>query len=288
MGPEREVRYVDSGGHDIAYDVLGDGPLDIVGIFEWGSSLDLTWEHPVSQRFLRGLGGIGRLIRFDIRGTGLSARMDRLPPLEEWVEDIGSVMDEVGSERAALLGHGHAAQPCMLFAAIHPERTTALAMINGFARLRRAPDYPWGFPPDAEAAMLEHMRSHWGSGRVLAAFNPGMATGPRAGGWLGRVERSAASPRAAVRKQTSVFEIDVRAALPSIVSRRRSCCTAKVTPTPGSATGGTSPTTSRALDTSSCREPTTARSSPTCPARSSTPSKTSWSATGERSQATAA
>ncbi len=218
MGLEREVRYVDSGGYDIAYEVLGDGPLDIVGIFEWGSSLDLTWEHPVSQRFLRGLGGIGRLIRFDIRGTGLSARMDRLPPLEEWVEDIGSVMDAVGSQRAALLGHGHAAQPCMLFAAIHPERTTALAMINGFARLRRAPDYPWGYPPAAEAGMLEHMAAHWGSGRVLAAFNPGMAEGPRAGDWLGRVERSGASPRAAVRKQTSVFEIDVRAALPSIVA----------------------------------------------------------------------
>lgn len=218
MGPEREVRYVDSGGYEIAYEVLGDGPLDIVGIFEWGSSLDQDWDHPLSQRFLRGLAGIGRFIRFDIRGTGLSERVDRLPPLEEWVEDIGAVMEAVGSERAALIGHGHAAQPCMLFAATHPERTTALITINGFARLRRAPDYPWGYPAAGEKSVLEHMRRHWGTGRVLASFNPGMAEGPRAPELLSRAERSTASPKAAVRKQASVFEIDVRAALPTIVA----------------------------------------------------------------------
>ncbi|KAA1425875.1 adenylate/guanylate cyclase domain-containing protein [Nocardioides antri] len=218
MRPEREVRYADSGGYQIAYEVLGDGPLDIVCVFEFGSSLDLQWENPLSQRFLRGLAGIGRLIRFDIRGTGLSERVDRLPPLEEWVEDIGSVMVAVGSERAALIGHGHAAQPCLLFAAIHPERTAALVTINGFARLRRASDYPWGYPPSAEAGLLDFMRETWGTGRVLGSFNPGMSEGPRAIEWLGRVERSSAAPRAAARKQTNVFEVDVRAALPSIGS----------------------------------------------------------------------
>ena len=214
----REVRYVDSGGYEIAYDVLSDGPRDIIVISEWGSSLDLTWEHPLSQRFLGDLGRFSRLIRFDMRGTGLSERVDRLPPLEDWVEDIGSVMDAVGSQRATLVGHGHAAQPSLLFAASHPERTEALVTINGFARLRRAPDYPWGFPPEGEAALLRHIGDNWGAGRVLGSFNPGMAQGPRALEWLGRGERSTASPRAAVRKQVSVFEIDVRSALPSIAA----------------------------------------------------------------------
>ncbi|HWJ82976.1 MAG TPA: adenylate/guanylate cyclase domain-containing protein [Nocardioides sp.] len=218
MTPQREVRYVDSGGYDIAYEVMGDGPLDIIGVFEWGSSLDLAWDPPLSQHFLRGLAGIGRLVRFDIRGTGLSERVERLPPLEEWVEDIGAVMAAVGSERAALVGHGHAAQPCLLFAATHPERTAALVTINGFARLRRAPDYPWGYPPAAEAGVLRFMQENWGTGKVLASFNPGMVEGPLALDWAARAERSTSSPRAAVRKQVSVFDIDVRAALPSIVA----------------------------------------------------------------------
>lgn len=218
MKPEREVLYADSGGHQIAYEVLGDGPLDIIAVYEWGSSLDLTWENPLSQRFVRGLAGIGRVIRFDIRGTGLSERVDRLPPLEEWVEDVGSVMEAVGSERAALVGHGHAAQPCMLFAAIHPERTAALVTINGFARLRRAPDYPWGFPQSAETEMLRFIEAKWGTGGVLGSVSPSMADTPRALEWTARLERSSAVPRAAVRKQLSVFEIDVRAALPTVVA----------------------------------------------------------------------
>src|SRR5688572_7961983 len=133
MVPERTVHYADSGGLQIAYEVIGDGPLDIVMAFEWGSNLDLIWEDPRTAHFLRRFGEYGRLIHFDMRGVGLSDPVESLPPLEDWVDDIQAVMAAVGSERAALVGHGHAAQLCMLFAAMYPDQTAALVSINGYA-----------------------------------------------------------------------------------------------------------------------------------------------------------
>jgi pimeloyl-ACP methyl ester carboxylesterase len=218
MTPERDVRYVDSGGLQIAYETVGRGPLDIVLLFEWGTSLDLAWDDPRFVRFVSQLAELGRVIRFDMRGIGLSDRVDVLPPLEEWAEDIQAVLSAVGSERAALVGHGHAAQPCMLFAAMHPERVTALVTINGFARLRRAADYPWGLPPRAEASTGERMRTTWGTGHVLGSFNPSLVEGPRGLERTARAERAAATPRVAALKQASVFEIDVRDVLPAIAA----------------------------------------------------------------------
>ena len=142
MEPERTVRYADSGGLQIAFEVIGDGPLDIVTAFEHASNIDLMHEHPRIDRYLRRFGEFGRLIHVDLRGVGLSDAMEQVPPLEDWVDDVRAVMSAVGSERAALIGHGYGAQLLMLFAAMHPELTSALVTINGYARLRRAPDYP--------------------------------------------------------------------------------------------------------------------------------------------------
>lgn len=218
MTAEREVHYADSGGLDIAYQVIGDGPLDVVMVFESGSNLDVTAEHPRAEQFMRRFADFGRLIALDMRGAGLSDPIDRLPTLEEWADDIRAVMAAVQSEQAVLIGHGAAAQLCLLFAATHPDLTRALVTINGFARLRRDADYPWGFPPEAEAALLTFMRDKWGTGHVLGSFNPGMAEGTRALDWLARLERSSNGPRRAVRRQEWVFSIDVRDVLPSIVA----------------------------------------------------------------------
>lgn len=215
---ERTVRYVDSGGLQIAYEVVGDGPLDVVMVFESGSNLDLIVENPQTERFLRRLSNFARVIMLDMRGAGLSDPIEHLPTLEEWADDVRAVMAAVGSERSALVGHGAAAQLCLLFAATYPDMTTSLVTINGFARLRRAPDYPAGFPPGAEAALLAWMRENWGTGRVLGSFNPGMTQGARALDWLARLERSSNGPRRAVRRQEWVFSIDVRGVLPAIVA----------------------------------------------------------------------
>jgi len=208
------VRYVDSGDLQIAYQVIGDGPLDIVTAFEWGSNLDLIWEDPRTHHFLRRFAEYGRLIHFDMRGVGLSDPVESLPPLEDWVDDIQAVMAAVGSQRAALVGHGHAAQLCMLFAAMHPDQTAALVTINGYARLRQAPDYPWGFPPASEHATISMIEENWGTGTQLGSINPGMAQYGR--DWVGRLERAAGSPRRAARKQHLVFDLDVRDVLSAI------------------------------------------------------------------------
>ena len=211
---ERTVHYADSGGLQIAYEVIGDGPLDIVTAFEHGSNIDLMHEHPRIDRFLNRFGEFGRLIHVDLRGVGLSDAMEQVPPLEDWVDDVRVVMSTVGSERAALVGHGYGAQSLMLFAAMHPELTSALVTINGYARLRRAPDYPWGLPARAESNLLAFMTDQWGNGSTLGSFNPGMADGPR--DWLARVERASATPRRAVLRQRIALDIDIRDVLPTI------------------------------------------------------------------------
>lgn len=215
---ERRVRYVDSGDLQIAYETVGDGPLDVVMVFETGSNLDVIAENPLVEQFTRRIANFGRLIMFDIRGAGLSDPMEKLPTLEEWADDVRAVMGAVDSEQAVLIGHGAAAQLCLLFAATHPDLTTAVVTINGFARLRRDDDYPWGYPPEAEAAVLSFMRENWGTGQVLGSFNPGMSDGPRARDWLARLERSSNGPRRAVRRQEWVFSIDVRDVLPAIAA----------------------------------------------------------------------
>lgn len=214
MAPERNVRYADSGGLQIAYEATGSGPMDILVAFEWGANLDLMYELPELQLLLRRFGEFGRVIHFDMRGVGLSDPVESLPPLEDWVDDVKAVMAAAGSERAVLIGQGHAAQLCLLFAAMHPDQTSALVTLNGYARLRRAPDYPWGFPPAAVDAAMTMIEGQWGTGIPLGLINPDAFQ--RDPDWWARLERSAGSPRRAARKQRLVFDVDVRDVLPTI------------------------------------------------------------------------
>lgn len=216
MPPESVVRYTNSGDVQIAYRVIGDGPRDIMVVFEWASNLDLSTDDPRVDRFLRRFAEYGRLIVFDIRGSGLSDPVDRLPPMEEWVDDIRAVLSAVGSERTALVGQGHAGQLCMVFTAMYPETVSALVTLNSFARLRRGPGYPPGHPPAVEAAMLEVLLDGWGTGQPMGWLNPGMAEGAHGPVRLARVERAGGSPRRAALKQRLVYEIDVRDVLSAI------------------------------------------------------------------------
>lgn len=217
MSLDREVHYAESGGLQIAYQVMGDGPIDIVVAHESGSNIELLSEHPRADRYLRRFCEYGRVIHLDPRGVGLSDPLERVPTLEEWVQDVRVVMDAAGSSRAAVVGHGFAGQLFMLFAAMYPNQTAALVTINSCARLRWAPDYPFGFTEEAEAASLAMMARRWGTG-MLSGFNPGLAEGPDGLVFVARMERLSATPRRAVQRQQIAFELDVRDVLAAIAA----------------------------------------------------------------------
>ena len=136
MAPQ--TRYASSGGVSIAYQTLGEGPIDLVVVPGWVSNLDAFWEEPAVEEFHRRLAAFSRLILFDKRGTGLSDRVE-LPSLEIRMDDVRAVLDAVGSERAALFGCSEGGPMCALFAATYPDRTTALVMVGSYARMMQAP-----------------------------------------------------------------------------------------------------------------------------------------------------
>src|SRR3989304_3680832 len=133
---KREIKYAKSGRCHIAYQVVGEGPLDLVLVYGWVSHLEQQWELPSQARFLEGLAPFPRLIVFDKRGTGLSDRVedDALPTLEVRMDDVRAVMEAVGSTRAALLGISEGGPMCALFTATYPQRTAALIMYGGYAK----------------------------------------------------------------------------------------------------------------------------------------------------------
>ena len=148
-----QTRYARSGDVNIAYQVVGDGPIDLVFVMGWVSHLDYFWAEPSFARFLRRLASFSRLILFDKRGTGLSDRVGELPTLEQRMDDVRAVLDAVGSRQAALLGVSEGGPLCALYATTYPERTRALVMIGTYAKRRWAPDYPWA-PTEEQGEQL--------------------------------------------------------------------------------------------------------------------------------------
>jgi pimeloyl-ACP methyl ester carboxylesterase len=151
-------------GVNVAYQILGDGPVDIVFCRPVHSNLEHEWEEPVFTRIFRRLASIGRLIRFDRRGMGLSDRIrgERLPTIEERMEDMRAVLDAVNSDRALLIGLVHATPLCMVFAASHPERTIGLVTFEAWARGSFAPDYPWAMTEEELDRWVEEIHGGWG------------------------------------------------------------------------------------------------------------------------------
>jgi class 3 adenylate cyclase len=213
-----KTSYAKSGNTHIAYQVIGDRPIDLVLIPEWFSHVEAQWDVAPLARTLRRLGSFSRLIMFDKGGSGLSdpVGLTELPPLEVWVEEVQAVMDAAGSDRAALLGDGGGGPMAITFAATHPERVTALVLVNSFARMTRGPDYPIGLPVEDLRRFPGWLKNGWGTGQTLPVAAPSAALqGPVYDAYT-RLERVSASPGTVEAIMSMVLEIDVRPVLPSI------------------------------------------------------------------------
>jgi class 3 adenylate cyclase/dienelactone hydrolase len=213
-----QTRYARSGDVSIAYQVVGDGPFDVVFVPYLVSNVELGWEVPGTRVFLEGLASFSRLIHFDKRGTGMSDRVAGAPSLETRMDDVRAVMDAVGSERAALVGWSEGVAMSALFAATYPERVWGLVLYGGKARQLRAPDYPWG---EAEAEALREV-AETGAVSDLAAVaeeisRSGMPTaGAEEVAALARMIRQSTSPGALEALGRMNMQIDIRQVLPAI------------------------------------------------------------------------
>jgi pimeloyl-ACP methyl ester carboxylesterase len=214
-----ETRYVKSGRYNIAYQVVGEGDLDLLWIHGFVSNVELAWEEPRLASFLSRLASFSRLITFDKRGTGMSDRVspDELPTLEERMEDVVAVLDAAGSERAALISHSEGGTLATLFAATHPERTIALVTAGVFAKRIWSPDYPWApKPADRESEIQEIEQGSWGTDADVAHLAPSAARDPAFRARLARYLRRSASPGSAAALIRMNTGIDVRDVLPTI------------------------------------------------------------------------
>ena len=216
IGIRPQTRYTRSGDVNIAYQVLGDGPRDLVFVMGWVSHLEYFWEEPSFARFLKRLGSFSRLILFDKRGTGLSDRLTQLPTLEQRMDDVRAVMDAVGSEKAVLCGISEGGPMCSLFAATYPERTIALVMIGTYAKRIWEPDYPWAPTVEQREKFFQEIAEKWGGPVGIQERAPSAANDPRFREWWATYLRMGASPGAAVALTRMNAEIDVRNILPSI------------------------------------------------------------------------
>jgi pimeloyl-ACP methyl ester carboxylesterase len=219
MASSPETQYAKSDDLYIAYQVTGEGPLDLVFIPGFTSHLELAWEEPRSARFFTRLSEFCRLIRFDKRGTGLSDRVSGVPSIEQRIDDIRAVMDAVHSQRAALMGVSEGGAMGILFSASHPNRSAALIAYGAFATARWAPDIPWGRTDEAVAARLksvEASRASWGRGNSVDMYAPSLVDNPQYRRWAGRFERMAASPTAVLALLRMNYEIDIRCALATV------------------------------------------------------------------------
>lgn len=211
-----ETHYVKVGDVHIAYQTVGEGPIDMVyvpGIF---AHLEYQWEEPSNARFLRRLAEFARLILFDPRGIGLSDRAPELPILEEQMDDLRAVLDATGSERPALLGISQGGPMAILFAATHPDRTSALVLYASYAAVQVKEHYPWGRSPEWIAEFTRRLDENWGTGSFLTQVAPTRADDESFRRWWGRLERFAAGPGNALAYARMNIQTDVRHVLPVI------------------------------------------------------------------------
>jgi pimeloyl-ACP methyl ester carboxylesterase len=211
-----ETKYARSGDVSIAYQVEGEGSLDVVLVPGAFTHLEHMALEPRGVRLHQRLASFARLVTFDKRGTGLSDRVAAIPTLEQRMDDVRAVMDAVGSERAALIGVSEGGPMSMLFAATYPERTVALILYGTFARGSWAEDYPWARRPEEREAQIESMRNAWGTGASIERYAPSLAGDEAFRRWWAALERTAMSPGAAVALARMNMEIDARHVLDAI------------------------------------------------------------------------
>jgi class 3 adenylate cyclase/alpha-beta hydrolase superfamily lysophospholipase len=213
-----ETRYVAVGDADVAYQVLGHGSLDVLLCLGLGSHVEILWEQPVFADFIAGLASFSRVILLDRRGTGASDGVPRnaIPTWEDWTEDFDAVLGAVGVERAAVVARDDATRIAMLFAAMHPERVSHLVLINPAARRVWAADYPIGMPPEEVKKVVARVAAGWGKQDFWGVSAPSMVEDAEFGGFHARMQRIAATPRAAAAQYEAALRSDVRQALPMI------------------------------------------------------------------------
>jgi class 3 adenylate cyclase len=231
-----ETKYARLGRDRIAYQVLGEGPPDLVLTSGSFGHVDMAWEDPGIALFFRTLASFSRLILFDRRGTGASdpIPIDSLPPWESYAQDLAAVLDEVGAEQAALLTQVDAGPMAMFFAGTKPERTSALLLANATARYLADDDYPIGVPVEVAEAVLAQVDQLWGTEAMVSMQAPSRAGDARFRRWLARFQRTNASPRAVLAFLRASFEMDASSILPliqapTLILHRRDCQLVPVT-----------------------------------------------------------
>jgi class 3 adenylate cyclase/pimeloyl-ACP methyl ester carboxylesterase len=214
-----KTSYARNGDVNIAYQLVGEGPLDLVVVPGFISHLDLLWSFPEAAAMLRRLASFSRLILFDKRGTGLSDPVPGVPTLEDRMEDLHAVLDVVGSEQAALLGVSEGGPMSILFAATYPERTKAMVLYGS------TPDFSYNgmlseprrrFLFDEVRRKVDSMVEHWGEGEMVDVFVPSLATDDGIRRSLGLFERASASPALIASLIAALDDIDVTGVLPVI------------------------------------------------------------------------
>jgi class 3 adenylate cyclase/alpha-beta hydrolase superfamily lysophospholipase len=213
-----EVRYASVGDADVAFQVFGEGPVDLVQFWGLGGHVELNWDTPADAEFLKRLGTVARVLVFDKRGTGASDPVMRsaIPTWEDWTEDLVAVMNEVGWERAAISAESTAGPIAILFAATHPERVTSLVLANTTARYLVAPDYPAGVSAEAAELGVSLLAELWGTTEYGRLLWPSLADDETSLRNLARCQRVSATPRSAEAQLRYFVGVDVRDALPLI------------------------------------------------------------------------
>lgn len=213
-----KTQYAKNGSTWLAYQVIGQGPIDLVYSAGMVSHIDLMWDMPEIERFLERLASFARLIVFDFRGTGLSdpVPLDRLPSFEDWVEDLRCVLDAAGSKQAAIFAERDAGAVGILFAATYPERTRALVLANAAAKFARSKDYPQGEPEENAERIHKMILEHWGSEGFMQMAVPSRADDPNFLRMAARFQRAAATPHAAAEHYVHVMSRDVRGHVPGV------------------------------------------------------------------------
>jgi len=213
-----ETRYTKSGDVNIAYQVVGEGPFDLIWVPGWISNVEESWEVPEYAHFLRRLASFSRLILFDKRGTGLSDRVsnESLPTLEQRMDDVRAVLEAAGSDRAAVFGASEGGNMSVLFTATYPERVRALVLAGIYAKRLWSPDYPWAPTPAQREHEHEVIERGWAGEMDVSELAPRAARDPELMRRIATFFRRSASPGAAVALNRMNTQIDTRAVLPTI------------------------------------------------------------------------
>jgi class 3 adenylate cyclase len=214
MAPK--TRYAKIGDGSIAYQVLGDGPLDLVFIPGFVSNLDFYWEMPTTTRIFERLASFARVVLWDKRGTGLSDPIDHVPTLDERSDDVMALMNTVGSERAAFFGVSEGGPMSLLFAAAHPERTSALVLYGSSPKFSAGPEWPWGWSEEDIAEYVDDIDKNWGEPALINLFAPSQADNEALQFAWGRYQRLGASPAMARAVLEALCQLDCREVLSAI------------------------------------------------------------------------